>query len=468
MEVGGGDDDPRLHGNGVGNRNQRRRIGARAYEEQSELAWMNATDPFTWESVNFNCPENAMFRNKRSFEPAPPDSDDSDDSDDDENTEVNLASLQQIMNYGTNYPAQQVTAICAIILGIQIVNNVQVKSYQRGANQQHNRQNLTNQRMITLVCPQSAGGSNTFVIIDGKNSLQLWRNDPINRDEGTIGKKSIILCIILLRSLSNLLSFIHSYLSGLGKTVLVLRPMIRNHMGKSNLPIIETLLPLVALKPTLLLPTVLPTMMTTRTSSFILHDCTVTVRNVSVTHCPCSGAVCDLGPFSIGYNQTGAKACACMRGNQLGSQTAPMITANIECSGVSFPLVVESFISKRFTEDFIVKNGSLNTVSPHHYMNQIQIVSKKIRKIFKYINGRGGWTIIGWYRQAMVEDVGANQNQNNVAGGMNQGNNNNNIEAGHANLHIVRMVPTSPNMINRVEFERKKIDLDQLISGHDA
>lgn len=168
MEVGGGDDDPRLHGNGVGNRNQRRRIGARAYEEQSELAWMNATDPFTWESVNFNCPENAMFRNKRSFEPAPPDSDDSDDSDDDENTEVNLASLQQIMNYGTNYPAQQVTAICAIILGIQIVNNVQVKSYQRGANQQHNRQNLTNQRMITLVCPQSAGGAILSLLLTGR------------------------------------------------------------------------------------------------------------------------------------------------------------------------------------------------------------------------------------------------------------------------------------------------------------
>ena len=240
-------------------------------------------------------------------------------------------------------------------------------------------------------------------------------------------------------------------------------------MGRSNLPIIETQLPIVAVKPTLTLPIVLPTMMTSDTSGFILHGCEVSIRNVSAINANCSGAMCDLSPFSNGYNQPGASTCACFRGNQLGSQTAPSITAIIQSSAIDTPLVVESFISKRFTEDFLVKNGTLATVSPHHYTTPIQFVTKKIKKTFKYINQRGGWTIIGWYRQAMVEDIGgANHNQNNVAGGMNQNNNNNNIEAGHANLHIVRMVPTSPGRINRTDFDRKKIDLVELISRQRA
>ena len=187
---GGGDDDtPR--GDGIGGRNQRRRTG-RAYDDQNELGWMSQNLPFRWDNLKLNCPENSMIPSKTSFEPPPPDSDDSDDSDDDEHMEVNLASLQQVVTYGTNYTEQRYTAVCAIILGIQLVNNVQVTSYQRGGNQRGgNRQNLTNQRMLTLLCPQSGAGSNTFVIIDARQSTQLFRNDPTNRDAGTVGEKSI-------------------------------------------------------------------------------------------------------------------------------------------------------------------------------------------------------------------------------------------------------------------------------------
>ncbi len=236
--------------------------------------------------------------------------------------------------------------------------------------------------------------------------------------------------------------------------------MIRNAM-RNNLPIVETRHPFVAVKPNFRLPTVPPVYDTTSTTGIILNGCRLTLISLSIQPTMCTGSFCDLACFSNGYNQPPATSCACFRGSNMGGHVIPSLTLSISCDGVAEDLIVEGFTSKRFVEDFLVQSDRPAVVLPIYYSRNTNFVAAKVRKCIKYVNRRGGWSVVGWTRQAVVEDAGANQHQNNNAG-MNNQNNNNNIEAGTANFHVAKAVPTTPNAVNRDELNRKKIDLNRL------
>ncbi len=142
----------------------------------------------------------------------------------------------------------------------------------------------------------------------------------------------------------------------------------------------------------------------------------------------------------------------------------PSLTLSISCDGVAPNLIVEGFTSKRFVEDMLLQNERPPAVRPIHYFRNMNFVVKRVKKCLRYINNNGGWTIVAWTRQAVVEDHGANQLQNNNAGMNNQNNNNNNIEAGTANIHLVKAVPTTPNAVDRNVLNDKKINLNRLVA----
>jgi hypothetical protein len=90
------------------------------------------------------------------------------------------------------------------------------------------------------------------------------------------------------------------------------------------------------------------------------------------------------------------------------------------------------------------------------------------RRVFQYINERGGFRIIGWAKRGMIRDQGAGvqqENQGQQRGGYgqqaNQANNNNMIENAEVRYHIVRVDPSEPENIDLEELNALKYTMGE-------
>eukprot|EP00984_Skeletonema_dohrnii_P023808 scaffold12895_cov164-Skeletonema_dohrnii-CCMP3373.AAC.5 len=220
--------------------------------------------------------------------------------------------------------------------------------------------------------------------------------------------------------------------------------------------IVETLNPLVLLQPNLRFPRVPPMTTTTLQSGVILHNCRVKYVNHNAMECPCSGSMCDYSEFTAGYGRTPATVCACVRGQNMGRTTCISVSLSIEEQNTGVSLSVEGFTSKMFYEQFLVRS-SVARMNPQHFHANGIIISKKIKKILKYGNTRGGWSIVGWQKTSLVEDQGGQEQGASINGSGNQ------VIQGHSNFHIIRMEPSVPNSFNRDELHNLKIDLTELM-----
>lgn len=228
-------------------------------------------------------------------------------------------------------------------------------------------------------------------------------------------------------------------------------------MMNNGIPVVHTHLPMIRLLNNLELPERLPVDETTNEQGIVLRGCQVVPRSANYTVCPCSGSMCDLQDFAFNYGRSGAQICACFRGTNTGVQCYPALDLSVTAPNHPEPILVEGFLSKHFCNTFLFQSERPQRVIPRHFHANQVAVMKIFKKCFKFINERGGWTVVMWSKQAMVDDQGGQQDQGNNPNQRAQ-----QVEAGHANYHIVSMEPTFPNTVDRVRFERKRLDLNAL------
>jgi hypothetical protein len=90
-------------------------------------------------------------------------------------------------------------------------------------------------------------------------------------------------------------------------------------------------------------------------------------------------------------------------------------------------------------------------------------ILESTRQVFRYINERGGFRIIGWAKRGMIQDQGAvaqqDQGQQRYGQPTNQGNNM--VENADVRLHIVRIDPTNPENIVMGELNALKYNMGE-------
>lgn len=251
---------------------------------------------------------------------------------------------------------------------------------------------------------------------------------------------------------------LYSLHTGPGTFWLIRAPMVGS-MLSNNTPIVQTSLPLIRLRNTLELPERSPIDETVNEQGVVLRGCTVLPRSSSFPASNCSGSMCDLQELAGNNGRPGAQTCACFRGNNTGAQTYPNLSLSVDAPGLD-QILVDGFMSKHFCDVFLFKQGRPARVIPRHFHSNQIAVMRTFTKCFKYINDRGGWTVVMWSKQAMVDDQGGQQDQVN-----NQNQRVQQVEAGQANYHIVTMEPTFPNAIDRVRFENRRLDLNVLAAN---
>jgi hypothetical protein len=230
-------------------------------------------------------------------------------------------------------------------------------------------------------------------------------------------------------------------------------------MLSNNTPIVQTSIPMIRLRNTLAMPERNIIGEGTNEQGGVLHGCVVLPTFASFQASKCSGDMCDLAEFAERNGRAGAQTCACFRGTNNGAQTVPNLTVSVDAPGRD-RIMVNGFMSKHFCDTFLFQPERPARVIPRHFHSNQIAVLHAFKKCFRHINDRGGWTVVLWAKQAMVDDLGGQQDQAN-----NQNQRGQQVEAGQTNYHIVSMEPTDPSSIDRVRFERRRLDLNALAAN---
>ena len=129
---------------------------------------------------------------------------------------------------------------------------------------------------------------------------------------------------------------------------------------------------------------------------------------------------------------------------------------NFEITRGDIVLPAEGFLSKYFIERFLFRERGFR-LTPSHFHGQSAYVQKKIKKVFRYGNQNGGWTIIGWNRMALVDDQASVQASNQGQGGFAGNNQTAQVAQGTTNFHVVKIEPTRPDLFDAQELRRRQL-----------
>lgn len=218
-------------------------------------------------------------------------------------------------------------------------------------------------------------------------------------------------------------------------------------MGNGT-PVLETPHPFVTLLSNLRYPQRLPMANVTRQTGVFLNAVQIRVNSSSANAHPCNGNMCQLMDFATSYgSQNNNTSCSCIRQIGLGTTTGLSMNLTITYDGDN-TLSAEGVMIKRFQQTFI-NHDDISEYLPIHYERNPRLVHRKLKRIFKYGNDRGGWDIIGWYRAATVSDQGGENGGGEVI-------------QGSINFHICSIMPHDASRFIMNDFENYKIRKDDL------
>jgi hypothetical protein len=131
-------------------------------------------------------------------------------------------------------------------------------------------------------------------------------------------------------------------------------------------------------------------------------------------------------------------------------------------------IMINNFTSTWFVNNYVFIDRLAAHIRASHFSQDIEDnILDSTRRVFQYINERGGFRIIGWAKHGMIRDQGAGVQQGNQGqqGGYgqqaNQANNNNMVENAEVRYHIVRFDPSKPENINLKELNALKYTMGE-------
>ena len=188
-------------------------------------------------------------------------------------------------------------------------------------------------------------------------------------------------------------------------------------------------------------------------AGFRRNDVKVTLLSCSAETTQCAGSMCD--KQDLFRNGRMESRCACMTNNQRMAPTTIVLQLKLQMNDGGEEMTINNFTSSWFVNNYVLKNRLAPHIRASHFSNDIEDeITISTRRVFKYINDRGGFRIIGWAKRGMIRDQGAGVQEEIRGYGqqLNQANNNNMVENGEVRYHVVRFDPSVPENIQLEEL----------------
>jgi len=234
-----------------------------------------------------------------------------------------------------------------------------------------------------------------------------------------------------------------------GDTFVIIEPdSIKNYMGRSDNPIISFRQPLFPVRLKKELPKIklsVPDMGQQKFFCLTGQD-NIKFQRALPVQASCSGFLCDRQQDLSLHEH-----CGCLIRDRS--------KAIVLCMDVTLPISlddvtsyrVQNFRSWRTTMLFfstpLTPSTELSSLIKKH-----REIRTKIKDIQNYINGNGGWTVIGWYHKGQVLDASADTK-----------NQEDNITSQNHSIHISYLYPTSitPDQIKAMQYKHEQPENQQ-------
>ena len=176
--------------------------------------------------------------------------------------------------------------------------------------------------------------------------------------------------------------------------------------------------------------------------SVILSRFELVVKGVS-----CQGVLCDRAQESQAN-----VSCGCLfegdKGSCVGEYTATIpVPVSINGHGKQ---EVPKCRSLRMTKLFFDNLSAFGSQPDEKIKARFTDVRSKVKEMVDYINEKGGWTLVGWFKKGKVQDASSTQGDK--------------IESATISLHISLLIPTDISLANGTDetFSKMKIEVEDV------
>lgn len=257
--------------------------------------------------------------------------------------------------------------------------------------------------------------------MEGKSfNDKLWSRFPLLRDNGVVT---------------------------IGTYITIFNPLPITTMFCNEIPIIECRGGCVVMKDPTAITDINVDMSITQniTRSFLKNNVSVDVLSTDVLTTQCSGHLCDK-QRAIEISR-GNRACGCYHMQTRVGNITLVHQVTVSSDGRVL-LNMDDFSSTRFSKLYLKESFS-STVR----FNMLDFtptffnLQSCIDDVIGYINDNGGFTVLGWYKRGEINDISNEETQNQV-------------ESSEIGYHIVSLYPTNTAILTRIEFQRKKYEME--------
>ena len=254
----------------------------------------------------------------------------------------------------------------------------------------------------------STDGRVLYIVEGNSMNDKLWSRYPLLRDNGVVS---------------------------VGTYITILNPLPITSRFCNEIPIVETRFGCIVMKDPANMGTIDIDMSITSnvTRSFVLNNVQINVISTSVNTSTCSGLFCDRQrTMEI---SRGTRACGCYSMQaRIGNV---VLIHNIEVMIEGRPkIVMVDYSSNKFSQLYLstplTSSVKFNQLDGTRAFCELEDC---IDDIIEYINGHGGFTVIGWYKRGEIND------SSNVAS-------ENEVESSDIGYHIVYILATDKNLLN--------------------
>ena len=341
---------------------------------------------------------------------------------------LQIKSLEQLMDPNVDRRRTGIyLQLLRIVSGSSSTQGKNGSSQYNYYNKSTKEKNATSFTRLFLFSDYKARTGQVVYIIESRNQNErLWMRNPLHRDNGDISVGSVILVLS--------------------------PPPIKLFLG-AEIPILETRGGCILMKT----PSVQMEMSINYridnniTRSFTLNNVKVELKALFAEESRCSGAFCDR-QRCIDLVRTG-KACGCYsNADRLSSIVICFDLLLKHGPGYSKEINIDNFSSMRFSKLFLDKPmplsatcSMLDNTDAHFDMEDC------VDSVLHYINKKGGFTVVGWYKHGEIVDVSKDTSKQEDK-----------VAASEITTHVVTIKPTTPERLSEVIWNEHRYRVSRL------
>ena len=241
----------------------------------------------------------------------------------------------------------------------------------------------------------------------------------------------------------------------IGTILRIVSPLPVSSYLRGDIPILESHQPAIVLHQPSRYLEVLPheNLQGETSRAFVLNRAQLSCNAYSCEKTKCGGSFCDRQRLNEWNNPLGT--CGCYAQRSRGTNNLTLLFPLIKVIHNDKTFIHKDFSSHQFSMGFLNRDFPIGVQA-----NDLQLseafwdLGEKIEDIVKYVNGHGGWTVIGWYSRGIINDrtLTGVVNNSNSSGTNNINNAEVQVDGSGLTYHFVKIVPTDTSLHNVDSF----------------